>query len=156
MIKLNRMTDYGAVVLSLLAAEHRFNGNASLSVSDISSRTGLSTASISKILKMLAASGLVQSTLGKNGGYALNQAPEDISVAAIIEALEGPIALTACVETSADPCSVKQSCFLSGHWEKVNSVIDHALRAMTLADLINPDQYFKIETSTTSTSDLTR
>ena len=72
----------------------------------------------------------------------MNSAPEDISVAAIIEALEGPIALTACVETSVEPCNAKQSCFLSGHWERVNTVIDDALRAMSLADLINPDHYF--------------
>lgn len=142
MIKLNRMTDYGAVVMSLLAFQYRYDQNQSLSVSEVAIKTGLTSASISKILKILAASGLVASTRGKHGGYCLNQPPEDISVAAIIEALEGPIALTACVETSVEPCNAKQSCFLSGHWERVNSVIDDALRAMSLADLINPDHYF--------------
>ena len=142
MIKLNRMTDYGAVVMSLLAFQYRLDQNQSLSVNEIAHKTGLTAASISKILKILTHSGLVSSTRGKNGGYCLNKTPEDISVAAIIEALEGPIALTACVETSVEPCNAKQSCFLSGHWERVNSVIDEALRAMSLADLINPDHYF--------------
>ena len=146
MIKLNRMTDYGAVVLSLLACQHRYGGDAHhSSVTDIASRSGLSHASVSKILKMLAAEDLVMSVRGKNGGYCLNKDPKDISVAAIIEALEGPIALTACVETSSDPCASKQSCFLSGHWERVNGVIGEALRGMTLADLIDPEQYFKID-----------
>lgn len=143
MIKLNRMTDYGAVVLSILAFQWRFDHGVSLSANDISSRSGISPASTAKILKMLAASGLVEATRGKHGGYLLAASPEHVSVAAIIEALEGPIALTACVETSADPCSSKHSCFLSGHWEKVNATIASALTAMTLADLIDPDHYFK-------------
>jgi len=110
---------------------------------------------------MLASEELVLSVRGKNGGYCLNKKPEEISVAAIIEALEGPIALTACVETSSDPCASKQSCFLSGHWERVNGVIGEALRGMTLADLIDPEQYFKIDAaqsrqSITMTSDATR
>ncbi|MCE2517987.1 MAG: SUF system Fe-S cluster assembly regulator [Alphaproteobacteria bacterium] len=143
MIKLNRMTDYGAVVLSILAFQWRFEHGVSLSASDISARSGISQASTAKILKMLAAGGLVEATRGKHGGYVLSSAPELVSVAAIIEALEGPIALTACVETSADPCSSRQSCFLSGHWEKVNTAIGSALSAMTLADLIDPEHYFK-------------
>jgi FeS assembly SUF system regulator len=142
MIKLNRMTDYAAVVLSVLACQWRFGRGISLPASDISTRCGLSHASTAKILKMLAASGLVSATRGKNGGYLLKSAPEDVSVAAIIEALEGPIALTACVETSAEPCTSKQSCFLSGNWDKVNTAIGHALSSMTLADLIDPENSF--------------
>ena len=142
MIKLNRMTDYGAVVLSLLAFQYRFSHNAPLSVNEIASKTGLTAASISKILKTLTNAALVASTRGKHGGYCLNKTPEDISVAAIVEALEGPIALTACVETSIEPCNAKQSCFLSGHWERINAVVDDALRGMSLADLINPESYF--------------
>ena len=149
-------------MLSLLACQYRYGSDAHhLSVTDITSRSGLSHASVSKILKMLASEELVLSVRGKNGGYCLNKEPEEISVAAIIEALEGPIALTACVETSSDPCASKQSCFLSGHWERVNGVIGEALRGMTLADLIDPEQYFKIAAaqshqSITMTSDATR
>ena len=143
MIKLNRMTDYGAVVLSVLACQWRFDHGVSLSATDVSARCGLSQPSTAKILKMLAGAGLVEATRGKNGGYLLATSPEEISVAAIIEALEGPIALTACVETSTDPCASKQSCFLSGNWEKVNAVIGTALSSMTLADLIDPESYFK-------------
>ena len=136
------MTDYGAVVMSLLAFQYRFDRNESLSVNEIADKTGLTAASISKILKTLTNAALVSSTRGKNGGYCLSKAPEDISVADIVEALEGPIALTACVETSIEPCNAKQSCFLSGHWEKINTVVDNALRGMSLADLVNPEHYF--------------
>ena len=143
MFKLNRMTDYGAVILSALATEWRFNHGASLSATEISEKSGLTQASTAKILKTLSASGLVQSTRGKNGGYVLNAAPEAISVAAIVEAMEGPIAMTACVETSIDPCSSKNSCFLSGNWERVNQAISGALSAITLADLIDPESHFR-------------
>ncbi|MGU9962151.1 MAG: SUF system Fe-S cluster assembly regulator [Candidatus Puniceispirillales bacterium WSBS_2018_MAG_OTU23] len=142
MIKLNRMTDYGAVVLSILACQWRFSHGVSLSATEISTRSGLGQPSTAKILKMMAAAGLVVSTRGKNGGYLLTSAPEYISVAAIVEALEGPIALTACVETSPDLCASKQSCFLSGNWERVNSAIAGALSSMSLADLIDPERFF--------------
>ena len=143
MFKLNRMTDYGAVILSALATEWRFNHGSSLSATEISEKSGLTQASTAKILKILSASGLVQSIRGKNGGYVLNAAPEDISVVAIVEAMEGPIAMTACVETSVDPCVSKNSCFLSGNWERVNQAISSALTAITLADLIDPESHFR-------------
>lgn len=143
MIKLNRMTDYGAVVLSVLAYQWRYAHGESLSATDVSSRSGLTQASTAKILKTLSASHLVSATRGKYGGYVLSVAPEEVSVAAIIEAMEGPIALTSCVETASDPCASKQSCFLGGNWEKVNTVIGNALSSMTLADLIDPESCFQ-------------
>jgi FeS assembly SUF system regulator len=143
MLKLNRMTDYGAVILSVLASQWRFNHGVSLSASEISVKSGLSLASTAKILKMLSAGKLVLATRGKHGGYLLTTPPEDISVTALIEAMEGPIALTACVETSTDPCASQHSCFLSGNWEHVNAAINGALSSITIADLIDPDSHFR-------------
>ena len=94
---------------------------------------------------MLAAAGLVSATRGKAGGYGLMRDPSSISVAEIIEALEGPIALTACVETSVDSCAARYSCFLGGNWERVNIAIADALGSVTLADLVNPNHLFAQE-----------
>ncbi len=152
MLKLNRMTDYGAVILSALAAQWRFNNGESLSAAEISEKSGLAQASTAKILKTLSARGLVTATRGKLGGYVLGHAPEDISVAAIVEAMEGPIAMTACVETSVDPCLSKHSCFLSGNWERVNQAINGALSSISLADLIDPDSHFRPAADVMTTS----
>lgn len=142
MIKLNKMTDYAAVVMGIMALDYRHGGIASISASDLSSRSGLGQATVAKIMKQLAHAGLVASTRGKDGGYRLCCAPEHIAVSAIVEAMEGPIAVTSCVETSADRCASRHSCFLGGSWEKVNSAIASALSGVTLADLTNPEDHF--------------
>ena len=142
MIRLNRMTDYAAVVLSVMASAHHHGEKGSLSTTDISARSGLGQPTVAKIMKQLSQAGLVNATRGKDGGYSLTRAPEAIAVATIIEAMEGPIALTACVETASDPCASRNSCFISGHWERVNTSIADALEAVTLADLTNPEYSF--------------
>ena len=147
MLKLNRMTDYAAVILSVLAAQNRFHTGQSLSTTEISQKSGLTQASTAKILKTLLAGGLVNSTRGKNGGYVLNSPPESISVSDVIKVMEGPIALTACVETAPQQCCSKNTCFLSGNWERVNNAINNVLTSITLADLIDPEKHFKTNTS---------
>ena len=89
--------------------------------------TGLQAPTVSKILKTLAHSDLVTSHRGMHGGYTLSRPPAAISVAAIIEALEGPVALTACVEASDEQCNVASLCPIRGGWEKVNRAIRQAL-----------------------------
>lgn len=153
-IKLNRMTDYAAILLSLLAYERKHDKTDCFSAADISGRTGLSQPTVAKILKMLASADLVSATRGKAGGYALMRDPSTISVAEIIEALEGPIALTACVETSVDSCSARYSCFLGGNWERVNVAIADALGSVTLADLVNPESLFAREGDHSSSAEI--
>ena len=142
MIRLNRMTDYAVVVLSLLAFEGRRQNTAMMSASEIASRTGITQPATAKIMKLLAHAGFVEAARGKDGGYILVRAPETLSIAEIIEAMEGPIALTACVEASNDPCAARHSCFIGGNWEKVNSAIADALEGVTLAQMIDPQQLF--------------
>ncbi len=142
MIKLNRMTDYAAVILSLMQNQQCADGAKSLSTTDIATLSGLGHPTVAQIMKKLARGGLVAATRGKDGGYSLNHAAEDISIIAIIEAMEGPIALTACVETTTDPCISRHSCCISGNWERINSAIAEALNAVSLADLVNPETMF--------------
>lgn len=131
-LKLSRMIDYGVVVLSQMAHRHDCLMNAP----ELAEVTGLPAPMVSKVLKSLARSDLVVSHRGVHGGYSLSRKPDKISVAAIVEALEGPVALTACVEASDAHCQVERLCPIRGGWEKVNDAIRGALEAVSLSDLI--------------------
>jgi FeS assembly SUF system regulator len=126
------MIDYGVVVLSQLANRRDILTTAP----ELAEATGLPAPMVSKVLKSLARSDLVVSHRGVHGGYSLSRGPEEISVAAIVEALEGPVALTACVEASDSHCQVESLCPIRGGWEKVNNAIRDALEAVSLAELI--------------------
>ena len=132
MLKLSRMIDYGVVVLSQMA--HR--SNSLMTAPELAEVTGLPAPMVSKVLKTLARSELVVSHRGVHGGYSLSCGPDEISVAAIVEALEGPVALTACVEASDTHCQVESLCPIRGGWEKVNDAIRGALEAVSLSDLV--------------------
>ncbi len=90
---------------------------------------------VAKLLNALSHENLIESHRGAAGGYTLRRPAEDISVAEIIQALEGPIALTACVEGSEDDCGVASLCPMRGNWDRVNRAIYGALSEVTLADM---------------------
>jgi FeS assembly SUF system regulator len=133
MLRLSKLTDYGTVVMTHLAkARHRV-----LNVAEIASHLSLAAPTVSKILKALAREGLVASQRGVKGGYTLARSPEQITVAQIIRALEGPIALTEC---SSHPgvCSQELGCSIASNWQKINAAVHGALDSITLADLARP------------------
>ena len=138
MFRLSKMTDYGVVVLGLLAGQR----GRLLNAPEIAESTGLPGANVSQVLKTLAAAGVVASHRGARGGYELAREPEDITVRELVVAFEGPLAVTACVEGAEDNCSVEPLCLLAGGWEQVNSAIRSALDSVTLADLIRPITHF--------------
>ncbi len=142
-IKLNKMTDYGTVVLSVLASEYQRAPQNYLAASEIAGRSGLTRPSTAKLLKCFAVAKLVEAERGKYGGYRLALSPHNIPISQIIEVLEGPIALTSCVLSSPDCCSVRRSCVLGGNWEKVNQAIALALESVSLFDLTNPAGMFE-------------
>ncbi len=131
MFRLNRLTDYGVVVLTQMSR----NPNALRTAPQISQETGVPLPTVSKLLSALAHGRLIESHRGAAGGYTLNRPAEDITVAEIIQALEGPIALTACVEGSEDDCDVAALCPMRGNWDRVNKAIHGALSEVTLADM---------------------
>ena len=134
MIRLNRLTDYAIVLLSQLSKE----GDAVRTAGQLAQETGVPLPTVAKLLKVLAADRLILSHRGPAGGYALSRAPEAISVAEIIASLEGPIALTACVEGAVAHCDVESLCPMRGNWEKVNRAIRKALEELTLAEMAAP------------------
>ncbi len=134
MIRLNRLTDYAVVVLTQMGRDHAGVRTAP----QLAHETGVPLPTVAKLLKTLAADGIIASHRGAAGGYSLSRAPEAISVAQIIAALEGPIALTACVEGSGNHCDVESLCPMRGNWDKVNRAIQRALEDLTLAEMAMP------------------
>jgi FeS assembly SUF system regulator len=143
MIKLNKMTDYGTVLLSVMASYYARDPMRLLSSVELARKSGLTQTTTQKLLKNLVGTDFVAAERGKSGGYRLIRSPHEISIAEIVEALEGPIALTSCVTASLDPCSSRMSCFLGGNWEKINTTISEALQKVSLEDLCHPASLFK-------------
>ncbi len=104
---------------------------------EIAAVTGIALPTVSKILKLLVNAKVLISTRGAKGGYVLARIPEEISIAAVISALEGPIALTEC-SISHQGCEQASGCDIGGNWSLINQTIHNALESVTLADLIRP------------------
>jgi len=134
MIRLNRITDYAVVVLTQLARAP----NEVRTAPQLAEDSAVPLPTVSKLLKQLAHEGVIVSHRGVNGGYTLARAPEDISVLEIIGALEGPVALTSCVDGSHSTCEVETLCPMRGNWNRVNDAIRGALLQVTLADMAGP------------------
>lgn len=134
MIKLSKLSDYAIVVLSRLAVE----GGGVVTTNYLSSETGIPEPTVSKVLKLLAKQKIVLSVRGANGGYKMERSPSDITVTELITALDGPIALTTCLDTSQHDCMIDTLCPLKGGWSKVNQAITSALDNVMLADLLLP------------------
>lgn len=132
MFRLNRLTDYAVVVMSQMA----LRGTETRSAQQISEDTGVPLPTVSKLLNLLGHAKLVTSQRGASGGYILSARPEEITVAQIIQAMEGPIALTACVDGAVDTCDAESFCPMCGNWNKVNGAIREALASVKLADMI--------------------
>ncbi len=134
MIKLSRLTDYAIVVMSEMA---RHIG-AVHTVAQLADRTGVPAPTVAKLMKNLTPAGLTISHRGASGGYALSRPAAAITVADIVVALDGPIALTACVEGAGEECGVESLCPMRGGWDKINRAIRSALEQVTLADMMAP------------------
>lgn len=131
MFRLNRLTDYAVVVMSQMS----LRGETLRSAQQIADDTAVPLPTVSKLLNLLGRAGLVISQRGAAGGYTLSRGPEQISVAEIIQALEGPIALTACVDGASESCDVESFCPMRGNWNKVNNAIQDALSSVSLAEM---------------------
>ena len=135
MLRLSKLTDYAVVVLIRLAAQQSACGSGVQTSPGISSATGVPEPTVAKVLKALGSAELVMSTRGARGGYRLAKPLEAISIADVIAAIDGPIALTACVDGSSTACEVQGLCAVRGRWDLVNDAIHQALTSITLADM---------------------
>ncbi|MGD0433366.1 MAG: SUF system Fe-S cluster assembly regulator [Acetobacteraceae bacterium] len=130
MLRLSKLTDYAVVVLVRLDA----GGDVQTSPG-IAASTGIPEPTVAKVLKTLAGSALVTSQRGARGGYRLARSLENIPVSEVIAAMDGPIALAACVDGSVTECESLALCPVRGRWDPVNDAIQRALSAITVADM---------------------
>lgn len=130
MLRISKLTDYATVILARLACEPVQR----LTSAQIASQTGLAAPTVSKLLKQLHRHDLVHSTRGLHGGYLLARPADQISAAQILDALEGPVALTECAR-SASHCCIEPTCLVGRAWQRINQAIRRSLQEISLLEL---------------------
>lgn len=131
-MRLSSMADY-AVVTMCAAARHC--GFARVSASDLAAETHLPLPTVQKLVSTLSKAGLLKAMRGAGGGIQLSRPAAAITLADIVEAIEGPIALTSCVEDGRHDCGLEASCCVRPHWGVVNQAMRGALEQVRLSDL---------------------
>lgn len=132
MLRVTRLTDYATVVLTVLAARPEDV----LSAADLAERAGLETPTVSKVLKPLAQANLVEGFRGAHGGYRLTRPPQQISLIEIVEAMEGPLAMTEC-SLDEHLCGIAHQCGVRANWRRINDVVASALASVSLAQMLD-------------------
>lgn len=131
-MRLSNLADYAVVIMSAAA---RAGEGARLSATVLADETGIPLPTTQKLLGKLAGAGLFRSARGGGGGFVLTRGPSDISLADVVEAVEGPIAMTSCVESGRHDCALEGACQVRPHWGPVNAAIKGALSGVSLASL---------------------
>jgi FeS assembly SUF system regulator len=131
-MRLSNLADYAVVTMSAAA---RHCGHARVSAGQLAQETGLPPATVQKLVSKLSAAGLLRSSRGAGGGLKLARPAAAITLADIVEAVEGPIALTACVEQGRHDCGMEGACAVRPHWGLVNDTLRGALAEVPLTRL---------------------
>lgn len=134
MLRISKLTDYATVILAALAEEPEHVRTATA----LAEETRIAAPTVSKLLKQLQRAGLVASTRGLHGGYQLARPATQISVAAILDALEGPVALTDC-SVGHGNCGIEATCHVGRVWQRLNLAIRRSLYDVSLAQLAGID-----------------
>ena len=141
MIRLTRETDYAIVLLVRLASQPESGpapGSASQNARELAEACRLRPPMVGKILKTLARGGILASQRGAKGGYSLARPAERITVAEVVTAMEGPIALTECTSDEEGCCDNESFCGVRGNWQLINHAVRQALDGLTLAEMTRP------------------
>lgn len=135
MIRISKLTDYGIMLLTYIARDSQLLMR---NARDLAIEAHLPLPTVSKILKILARAGLLVAHRGMKGGFSLARPPEEISVADIISALEGPIAVTECSMHAPGICQLELQCPVGSNWRMINQAVLGALENLTLAAMTRP------------------
>jgi len=133
MLRMGKLTDYGIVLMSYLASKTYQQHSAH----NLSDAVQMPFPTVRKVLKSLSQAGLLKSERGAQGGYNLTRNPKSISIAEIITAIEGPIALTECV-SDENHCEQESHCSVQTNWTRINNAVFHALDEVKLSDMLEP------------------
>jgi FeS assembly SUF system regulator len=131
-MRLSNMADYAVVTMSAAA---RHCGSARTSATELAAETGIALPTTQKLVSVLSKAGLIRSVRGSGGGIQLARPAAAITLADIIEAVEGPIAMTSCVDTGSHNCAMEGTCRVQPHWSVVNTAVRGALAGVSLTSL---------------------
>jgi len=134
LFRLSKSTDYGIRILAQLA---RDEAGTTHNAREVAARLHLPVPMVSKVMKSLARAGVLESHRGSKGGFSLRRRPSELSVADMIGALEGPVALTECL-IGPSLCQHEGSCTVQEPWSVINRAVQGTLATITLSDLIHP------------------
>lgn len=132
-MRLSNLADYAVITM---AQASRHCGDGRVSAAELAAETGLPVPTVQRLVSKLSAAGLLRSVRGARGGLKLGRPAAAISVADIVEAVEGPIALTACIDHG--DCDFEAGCSMKPHWPVINDALRGARAGVTLDTLRNP------------------
>lgn len=130
MFRIGKLTDYALILMSCMATRAAQQWR----MEDLAESTRLPLPTVRKLMRTLVGAGLVRSERGARGGYQLSRLPDLISVAEIIIAIEGPVAITECCDVEPD-CDRLGACDMESRWPAINGLIQQLLRVVTLSDI---------------------
>ena len=144
MFRLSKITDYGIVILAEMA-QHSLAARSedasapapNMNARELASHVDLPLPVVSKVLKALTRANILESQRGTKGGYSLAREPDELTVAEMIAALDGPLALTQCSQ-GPSVCALEATCSIKNPWQVINHVVQNSLASITLADLPSP------------------
>jgi len=131
-MRLTSLADYAVV---MMAAAARHPAGTQLSATLLAAETGLPLPTAQKLTGRLAAAGLLRTARGTGGGFRLSRQAGEISLADIVEAVEGPIQMTSCVDTERHDCALEGACQVRPHMGAVNVALRGALQGVSLSSL---------------------
>jgi FeS assembly SUF system regulator len=129
MLRLGKLADYGLLITRLLAEQ-----SGQLTTGEIVRETRIPLPTVRKLLKFLVDAGVVESSRGLKGGYRLAADPADISIVEVIQAIDGPIAITDCNKEGAC-CDLVDSCDLRDNWKFINGILIEQLQQISINDM---------------------
>ncbi len=133
MLRMSKLADYGTVIMTTMVRDpERIH-----SALELAAHIRVPAPTVSKILKILTREGLVVSLRGAKGGYLLARHPAQISIAQIINAMDGPIGMTECSITPG-LCTQESSCQVRANWQSINRVVLQALEQISLQQMVQP------------------
>ena len=135
MIRVSKLADYAIVLMTYVA---RDAGDRAVTARELSEVTRLPAPTVAKVCKALAKAGLLVSQRGKAGGFVLARPPVEISIAAIVSALDGPIGMTDCSLDEPIACSFEAACPCRSNWQRINAAIVEALEGVRLDSMTPP------------------
>ncbi len=133
MLRMSKLADYGSVIMTTMV---RYPERIQ-SAAEIAAAIHVPVPTVSKVLKILTREGLVLSLRGAKGGYQLSRPPDQITVAEIIQAMDGPIGMTECSITPG-LCTQESDCAVRANWQRINLIVLQSLEKITLDQMIQP------------------